>query len=197
MTALPLVMQAAHSCAAKNLSGIYNFIMRGVHRFFIPDSIVFITSVTRNRIPFFTKKANRELFYSTIENSHEIHHFELLAQVLLPDHFHWLLKIENSDFSLTIKTVKGNFTRNFKGQNDITESLSLWQSRYWDHIIRNERDLVNHLDYIHWNPVKHGYVKDPMEWQSSSFTEWVDNGYYSEKWSISDLSSEVLSMNIE
>ena len=190
-------MLAAHSCAVKFLGNIYNFIMRGVHRFFIPDSIVFITSVTRNRIPFFTKKANQELFYSTIENSHEIHNFELLAQVLLPDHFHWLLRIEKSNFSIIVKTVKGNFTRNFKSQNDISQSLILWQPRYWDHIIRNERDLVNHLEYIHWNPVKHGYVKDPMDWQSSSFNDWVDNGYYPEKWGISDLSSEVLSMNFE
>jgi len=171
--------------------------MRNVRRYFVPDSIVFITSIANGRKPLFNEKINQEIFYATIINTHEIHQFKLLAQVLLPDHFHWLLKIEESDFSKILKTVKGNFTRNFKNQNNISGSLNLWQARYWDHIIRNEKDLINHLEYIHWNPVKHGYVKGPMEWNLSSFHEWVENGYYPENWSTPNISHEVLDMNFE
>jgi putative transposase len=55
----------------------------------------------------------------------------------------------------------------------------------WDHVIRNENDLENHIHYIHFNPVKHGYVPDPGDWKNSSFHEWQQRGAYSrqENWS--------------
>ncbi|MBM3136568.1 MAG: transposase, partial [Chloroflexi bacterium] len=107
------------------------------------------TSITYGRKPLYNEKENQEIFYTTIRNSREIHQFKLLAQVLLPDHFHWLLEIKEQDFSKIVKTVKGNFTRNFKNKNNVSGSLNLWQPRYWDHVIRNEIDLINHLEYIH------------------------------------------------
>jgi putative transposase len=75
-------------------------------------------------------------------------------------------------------SIKRNFTKYYKEKNNITNSLSLWQKRFWDHVIRDEDDLENHLHYIHFNPVKHGYVKDPAEWNDSSFKAWQIIGLY-------------------
>ena len=65
----------------------------------------------------------------------------------------------------------------------------VWQRRYWEHCIRDERDYLNHLDYIHYNPVKHGYVQSAKDWPYSSFHRWVERGMYPENWSNS---SEVI-----
>jgi putative transposase len=59
------------------------------------------------------------------------------------------------NFTKLIKSVKWNFTWNYKKAHAISTSLKLWQARFWDLIIRNEDDLSKHFDYIHWNPVKH------------------------------------------
>jgi putative transposase len=56
--------------------------------------------------------------------------------------------------------------------------LKFWQKRFWDHVIRDEKDLENHIHYIHFNPIKHGYVSDPAQWQFSSFYEWQKRGAY-------------------
>lgn len=58
----------------------------------------------------------------------------------------------------------------------------IWQRRYWEHAIRDERDLQNHVDYIHYNPVKHGLVLKVKDWPYSSFHQWVKRGHYQENW---------------
>jgi putative transposase len=73
-----------------------------------------------------------------------------------------------------------NFTREYKQLLGLpsSESMKFWQKRFWDHVIRNDKDLENHLHYIHFNPVKHGVVKDPREWTNSSYIEWEQRGLY-------------------
>ena len=75
-------------------------------------------------------------------------------------------------------SLKPNFTKEYKKLIGLksSESLKLWQKQFWDHVIRDERDLENHLHYIHYNPVKHGYVKDPRDRQDSSYIEWEKRG---------------------
>ena len=58
----------------------------------------------------------------------------------------------------------------------------VWQRRFWEHAIRDEDDWQNHMDYIHYNPVKHGLVQTPVDWQHSSFNYWVDKGVYEKNW---------------
>jgi putative transposase len=58
----------------------------------------------------------------------------------------------------------------------------VWQSRFWDHIIRDQKDWNNHVDYIHYNPVKHGQVKSPLAWKNSSIHQYYERGYYSQDW---------------
>ena len=60
--------------------------------------------------------------------------------------------------------------------------MSRWQRKYYDHIIRNENDFYKHLDYIHYNPIKHDYVKKAKDWKYSSFKKFVRMGYYDENW---------------
>jgi REP element-mobilizing transposase RayT len=61
-----------------------------------------------------------------------------------------------------------------------SQSMKLWQKRFWDHIIRDDRDFENHLHYMHFNPAKHGYVNDPRDWKDSSYIEWEKRGLYPE-----------------
>lgn len=58
----------------------------------------------------------------------------------------------------------------------------IWQKRFWEHRIRDEEDFVRHVNYIHFNPVKHGLARCPHEWENSSFGKWVEEGYYRRDW---------------
>jgi len=127
------------------------------------------------------------------------HPFELIAYVILPDHFHWIIKMpeNNPDFSKVMLSFKWNFTLNFKRHYKISSSLKLWQRGYWDHIIRNDKDLQTHLDYIHWNPVKHGFADDPEKWLLSSFEDWKMKGVYGERWGLGGIPNSIKDINYE
>lgn len=62
------------------------------------------------------------------------------------------------------------------------QEQALWQHRYWEHMLRDERDFERHVEYIHYNPVKHGYVASPLEWPHSSFRRYVEAGLYEAEW---------------
>jgi putative transposase len=162
--------------------------MPNFRRFYQPNAIVFITSVTDQRKPLFSDPNNRQLYWKTLERVQTLYPFHLLSYALLPDHFHWLLQMpeESPNFSVVLKSVKMNFTRNFKSTHGVTSDLTLWQNRFWDHLIRDEDDLQNHFDYIHWNPVKHGWVKRPEDWESSTYLHWQKRGYYEIGWGWND-----------
>ncbi len=149
-------------------------------RYYIPGSVVFITCVTNRRLPLFKNLQNIELFWSTFEAVKELHAFEILAYVIMPDHFHWLIRLppNQPNFSPIMQSFKRNFTLNYKRERQIAEPVKIWQDRFWDHIIRDEEDLHQYLDYIHWNPVKHALVASPNLWQHSSIAEWVSKGMY-------------------
>ena len=151
-------------------------------RYYIPNSTVFIVGVTRNRIPRFSHQENVELFEEVLDATGEKYQFELPASVILPDHFHLLLKPVGCNFSQIMLSFKKRFTDNFKKRNGIFTNFSFWQGRFWDHVIRNDRDFKSHLDYIHYNPVKHGYVSTPEEWHHSSYLPWVETGAYTIGW---------------
>jgi putative transposase len=58
----------------------------------------------------------------------------------------------------------------------------IWQRRFWDHIIRNEADLNRYIDYIHYNPVKHGFAQSPFSYLHTSIHEYQKEGYYQADW---------------
>jgi putative transposase len=158
--------------------------MPNIHRFYIPNATIFITGVTRNRLPYLKSDQNIQLYWETLKHVQEIYPSNLLAFVILPDHFHWLMRMQESgeNFSKVLHSFKRNFTLNFKKAHNITTQLSLWQRGYWDHIIRDEFDLRKHFDYIHWNPVKHNLVDCPEDCPHSSYMHWYERGYYNETW---------------
>jgi len=168
-------------------------------RYYIPNAVVFITVVTHDRKPYLEPADDIELFWNTVRRVQTIHPFRLLAYVILPDHFHWLMRVdsESGNFSSILHSIKRNYTLNFKKAHSITIPFNLWQERFWDHVIRDERDLNNHFDYIHWNPVKHGYVKRPEDWSYSTYLHWLKRGYYELGWGYDNEPSNIANMRFE
>ena len=173
--------------------------MSKYRRYYIPNAIIFITSVTHNRKPFLKNENDISILWDTLKEVKKMHPFRLLAYTILPDHFHWLMQVNDSewDFSKILKSIKWNFTFNYKKAHNLTSSLRIWQPRFWDHIIRNEQDLSNHFDYIHWNPVKHGLVMDPADWPHSSYNFWYERGEIEAGWGRGKQPSSIEDMDFE
>lgn len=148
-------------------------------RYYIPGAAVFITQVVEGRKPVFSHAENLNLLKKTLRNVKTLHPFTMLAYVFLPNHFHLIIQpTGKSNFSQIMHSLKPNFTKAYKALLGIPvkKSMKFWQGRFWDHVIRNDKDLENHLHYIHFNPVKHRYVDDPAKWSDSSYFEWIDRG---------------------
>ena len=118
------------------------------------------------------------------------HPFTIDAIAVLPDHLHCILTLPDgdSDFSTRWGLIKSHFSRNIEKGERISKSRGkrgergLWQRRFWEHLIRDEMDYQQHIDYIHWNPVKHGWAQCVKEWPYSSFHGYVRRGVYPEDW---------------
>ena len=121
------------------------------------------------------------------------HPFTIDAFVLLPDHIHciWTLPENDFDYSTRWMLIKSHFTRHYViNKNSVNLSTSrknkreqnVWQRRFWEHQIRNQEDFNKHVDYIHFNPVKHGYVSKAKDWEYSSFPKYVRLGLYNDDW---------------
>jgi len=159
---------------------LYNFDMN-FRRYYIPGAAVFITQVVEGREHVFRSPENVELLRSVLKRVKQLHPFTMLGYVFLPDHFHMIIQSTGeSNFSDIMHSLKPNFTKAYKKRLGLSSSQSMkfWQKRFWDHVIRDDRDLENHLHYMHYNPVKHGYVTDPSAWNESSYLEWETRGLY-------------------
>ena len=154
----------------------------------------FLTVVTYGRRPLFADTSARELLHQALRAVANERPWTTEAMVLLPDHWHalWRLPAGDTDYSTRVARVKKTFTgawiaRGGKEQA-ITESQrrlrrrGIWQVRFLEHTIRSARDFKKHLDYIHLNPVKHGYVRRPVDWPWSTFRQWVAKGEYDAEW---------------
>jgi putative transposase len=123
------------------------------------------------------------------------HPFEILAMVVLPDHLHaiWELPQGDADFPLRWSLIKAAFSRAMPKTELIHQSRKLkrergiWQRRYWEHQIRDDQDLQQHVDYIHFNPVKHGYVEKASDWPYSSIHREIERGNLTEDWGFLDV----------
>ncbi len=173
--------------------------MPDYRRYYIPNAIVFITCVTHDRLPYLRELSNVELLFNTMRSVQVIHPFRLLAYVILPDHFHWLMYVspDHDTFSSILHSVKRNFTLNYKEVHQIDVAFNVWQARFWDHVIRDECDFKNHFDYIHWNPVKHRLVERPEDWTHSTYQHWLEHGYYEIGWGHTNEPINTREMNLE
>lgn len=124
--------------------------------------------------------------------------FHIDAWVVLPEHLHclWTLPEGDADFPNRWRAIKTAFTRSLPP--DPTRPLitlrpgerGIWQRRYWEHTIRDDRDYAAHMNYIHFNPVKHGLVQHPAAWKYSTFRRCVSAGIYPADWVDSDVALE-------
>ena len=158
---------------------LYNLNMN-FRRYYIPGSAIFLTQVVEGREPVFSDFVLIELLLETMRSVKKFHSFNMLGYVFLHDHFHILIQVAGGNFSQIMHSLKPNFTKAYKQRLGLTStnSMKFWQKRFWDHVIRDDRDFENHLHYIHYNPIKHGYVTDPRAWKYSSYIEWEKRGLY-------------------
>ena len=170
--------------------------MPNYRRLYSDGACYFFTLVTHQRRPIFNTSSLPHLKASLLSATMRMP-FRIPAIVVMPEHLHclWLLPSGDSDHSRRWQFIKASFTRRLKrAENNIC--LPIWQNRYWEHLIRDEAHFQRHLDYIHYNPVKHGYVTRPFDWPWSSFRSHVERGYYSEEWGVSEPSS-INSLDVE
>lgn len=116
--------------------------------------------------------------------------FDTVAMVVMPEHLHciWTLPPDDADYSTRWKMIKARFSREIPKEEKRSESRiskgerGIWQRRFWEHTIRDEMDFQRHMDYIHFNPVKHGYVSRVVDWQHSTFHRYVRDEWYQADW---------------
>jgi putative transposase len=174
-------------------------------RTFLPGGTFFFTLVTNQRQPIFreswTRLALREAFRQGMEKAGL---FQVDAICLLPDHMHciWTLPENDCDYSTRWKVIKACFSHQYLQQGGNPGRLSaskvqkgelgVWQRRFWEHTIRDLDDMNRHVDYIHYNPVKHGLVRSVKAWPWSSFHRYVKAGYYDPDWASEDQGLDLL-----
>ncbi|HEV3440433.1 MAG TPA: transposase [Gemmata sp.] len=168
--------------------------MPSYRRWYVPGGTYFFTVVTHHRQPILTTKTSREHLRTAILETQEKCAFEMVALVLLPDHLHciWSLPVGDAGYSARWAKIKETFSRRFlnSGGREVLVNKSrlkhrergVWQRRFWEHVIRDENDLIRCADYIHWNPIKHGYVDRVRDYPWSSFHRFVQTGDYEQDW---------------
>ena len=135
----------------------------------------FLTNVTLDRQPLLVEHI--DLFHLAVETARGRSAFEMVAWVVLPDHFHCVIESAADSPSQIMRHLKLSFSTRLRNRLHV-RSGRVWQYRFWDHVIRSQEDLNRHIDYVHYNPVKHGLVASPGMWPYSSFGEYVREGFY-------------------
>jgi putative transposase len=131
-----------------------------------------------------------DLLRAAVRDVRTSHSFEIHSWVVLPDHLHCVIELPQSDadYATRWRLIKRRFSMglpNVESRNDSRSrrgERGIWQRRYWEHLIRDERDYRAHMDYVHFNPVKHGLVNRVVEWPYSTFHALVKSGIYPMDW---------------
>ena len=177
--------------------------MSWYRRRYTPGGTFFFTVVTHGRQPLFRSEANRGLLREAITEQQTRRPFQTLGMVLLDDHLHaiWSLPAGESDYSTRWRLIKDGFTAAYLATGGVEAAVSderrargergVWQRRFWEHECRDDDDVKRCLDYIHWNPVKHGYVTRVADYPWSSFHRWVKSGEYDLEWGQGEVVAEV------
>ena len=165
--------------------------MPNYKRVFVDDYHYFLTIVTYNRNPILTE--NIDLLREAFKQSRDKYPYQIKAVVILPDHIHMIIKPKLAiHYPKIISAIKQHFSRHCDPQyyQHIKQSSSrskagykpIWQKKYYEHTIRDDDDYRSRFNYIHYNPVKHGYVKHVKDWEYSSFHRYVKREIYSPEW---------------
>ena len=163
--------------------------MTDYRRILIPGATYFFTVNLANRRKTFLID-HIDLLRDAIRYTRQRHPFLIDAMVVLPDHLHaiWTLPPDDADFPLRWRLIKTWFSRNLpRGEHRRSSRVDksergIWQRWYWEHLVRDETDFARHVDYIHWNPVKHGHVARVKDWPYSTFHRFVRDGVLADDW---------------
>jgi putative transposase len=157
-------------------------------RNFVPGGTFFFTVTLRDRRSSALVE-HVDMLRGAFRTIRATHPFHLDAIVILPEHLHaiWTLPPDDADFPGRWRRIKAAFTR---GVGQTGEKLGrnargecdLWQRRFWEHTIRDDGDFQRCVDYIHYNPVKHGLVASPAEWRWSSLHRFISQGTLPSDW---------------
>lgn len=171
--------------------------MTDIRRYDAGGRPVFLTAVCYGRSPYLQSDQAKELLLSVLREVKKDAPFSMTAYAIMDDHFHWIIKSGDTDFSKIMQSVKLRFVYRFKKAKGVQENVTVWQRRFWDHMIRDAEDLERHMDYVHYNPVKHGYADRPMDYRWSSFAAHVDRGNYERHWAATTVPEGQEGMNLE
>jgi len=166
-------------------------------RLFVPNALLFITVVTKYRQPILIK--NIASLRKAFVIAKSWHNFHIVAAIVNHDHFHMIIQPEDiQSYPKIVRDIKAAFTKNSPVPYRVNKrgEADVWQKRFWEHTITNEEDLYKHLDYIHYNSVKH-YDIAPQKWPYSSFHKFVKEGYYSLDWCNTDDRHKIKNMDLE
>ncbi len=168
--------------------------MPNFRRWFRPGGSFFFTVVTHRRRPILTRPVALAILrqvFRAVRARWPVRHD---AHVILPDHLHfmWTLPVEDAAYSKRIAWIKKEFTKAWlaAGEPESPQSpgrtrdgrRGVWQSKFWEHTLRDEIDYERHVEYIHYNPVRHGLVSAPRYWPRSSFHRYVRLGLHDADW---------------
>ncbi|GAB6141536.1 transposase [Methylosoma difficile] len=168
--------------------------MSDYRRCYVPGGSYFFTVVTERRAAILANDVARDCLRHAIRHCQQQLPFRVDALVMMPDHVHsiWTLPADSCDYSKRWGIIKKHFTQSWlvlggaeqavTASNLLHRRRGVWQRRFWEHALRDERDYQNHFDYLHFNPVKHGLVKRVQDWPYSSFHRWVGQGAYPVNW---------------
>jgi putative transposase len=148
-----------------------------------------------NRSPLFADAANGQRLRQATAKIRAEMPFDIVAAVVLPDHLHFVWGLGEGDdhnYSKRVGRLKVLFTRSQRGQNALPQAVStsrrkhresdVWQRRFWEHTIRDETEEERYVNYVHYNPVKHGFAGCPHAWPYSSFHRFVEAGLCAADW---------------
>ena len=159
-------------------------------RYRIPGGCYFFTVNLLERFPNDTLVRHVDLLRMVVRDVRRRWTFRIDGRVVLPDHLHciWTLPAGDADFTTRWRLIKAGFAKCLPQTEHRSRvrmnrgERGIWQRRFWEHAIRDERDYASHMDYLHFNPVKHGHVRRVADWPYSSFARCVERGIYPCDW---------------
>ncbi|MDD3647090.1 MAG: transposase [Candidatus Dojkabacteria bacterium] len=156
-------------------------------RLYENNSSYFLTFNTYMRNNILIAKGVPEILIDSLNFQSRSPDLRLMAHVILNDHLHLMIDCNDARrISMFLKRFKSYTAKQIKNLLGIDRKI-IWQRGSYDHVIRDDEDFDNHLDYIHYNPVKHGFVKKPEEWKWSSYSNYVKKKIYEIGWGWDEL----------
>ncbi len=176
-------LQRLHRPITHDFDICHAYVMSNYKRIWVPGGTYFFTHNLCNRKNSDLLVRHIDLLRECVTKEKRRRQFQVIAWVVLPEHMHWLWRLprNDDDFATRWRRIKTDFSLAIPDTEPLTETRlrrgqrGIWQRRYWEHQIRDERDRLAHIAYIHSNPIKHGYVQNTSDWPHSSFHHYASH----------------------